>query len=107
LATTLQPLLAACFQRLADGTSLGLRGERLRVHDAFIVRYDADTDMSVSLPEHSDTSLVSFTLSLNSAGTSFRGGGTWFRALQSEEAPHHDGFHASGVVDADAGDAAP
>tara|TARA_B110000211_G_C13859850_1_gene456001 strand:+ start:175 stop:387 length:213 start_codon:yes stop_codon:yes gene_type:complete len=30
---------------LTDGTTLGARGERLRVHDAFIVRYDAEKDI--------------------------------------------------------------
>jgi hypothetical protein len=36
----------------------------MRVHDAFIVRYDAQ-DKSLSLPEHSDTSSMSFTVALN------------------------------------------
>jgi hypothetical protein len=35
-------MLATCFPLLADGTTLGARGERLRVHDAFIVRYDGE-----------------------------------------------------------------
>ena len=35
------------------------------MHDAFIVRYDAERDMSVCLPAHCDTSAVSFTLALN------------------------------------------
>lgn len=65
LATTLQPMLATCFPELADGSTMGPHGERLRVHDAFIVRYDADKDMSTSLPEHSDTSAVSLTVALN------------------------------------------
>lgn len=34
----------------------------MRVHDAFIVRYDATKDCSLSLPEHSDTSAISFTV---------------------------------------------
>jgi hypothetical protein len=38
---------------------------RLRVHDAFIVRYDAENDQSLSLPEHCDTSSMSVILSLN------------------------------------------
>jgi hypothetical protein len=38
---------------------------RLRVHDAFIVRYDAENDKSLSLPEHCDTSSMSVILSLN------------------------------------------
>ena len=65
LCSVLQPMLATCFPLLADGSSLGSRGKRLRVHDAFIVRYDS-ADESLSLPEHSDTSALSFTLALNS-----------------------------------------
>jgi hypothetical protein len=77
-------MLAACYPRLADGTTLGVKGERLRVHDAFIVRYDATKDMSLSLPAHADTSSMSFTLALNSGiEGSFEGGGTWFRALDA------------------------
>jgi len=67
----------------------------MRVHDAFIVRYDADGDGSISLPEHSDTSAVSFTVALNSNGTDFEGGGTWFEALGEKGM----------VVDADVGHA--
>ena len=78
LRTRLCPLLAAAYPLLADGSSLGACGERVRVHDAFIVRYDAETDMSLSLPEHSDTSAMSFTLALNQPGEDFEGGGTWF-----------------------------
>lgn len=129
LSTVLQPMLAECFPLLADGSDMGHCGERLRVHDAFIVRYDADRDMSTGLPEHSDTSAVSLTVALNDydndedddesggsagdggAGTAdgngagcdvkvttlkgkdgaatskyrYKGGGTWFRALQREE----------------------
>ena len=87
LRTRLFPMLATCFPLLADGTTLGARGERLRVHDAFIVRYDAERDMSLSLPAHSDTSAVSFTLALNGdcAGgvgdSHYRGGGTWYKAV--------------------------
>ena len=50
----------------------------MRLHDAFIVRYDVE-DGSLSLPEHSDTSAVSFTVSL---GGEYEGGGTWFDALE-------------------------
>jgi len=85
LATRLCPLLAACFPRLADGSDLGgAAGSRLRVHDAFIVRYDArDAGRgSTSLPEHSDTSALSLSLALNQGGgVDYAGGGTWIRAL--------------------------
>ena len=75
-----QPMLAACFPRLADGSTCGDRGGRIRVHDAFIVRYAA-ADASLSLPEHRDTSSMSFTLALNGDEGDFDGGGTWFGAL--------------------------
>ncbi|CAN0124855.1 unnamed protein product, partial [Discosporangium mesarthrocarpum] len=61
----------------------------LRVHDAFIVRYDASAQRS--LPQHTDQSELSLTISLNPAGE-FRGGGTWFeglgKAVLPEEAGH-------------------
>lgn len=38
LKTRLNPLLAACYPLLADGSNCGHHGNRLRVHDAFIVR---------------------------------------------------------------------
>ena len=38
---------------------------RVRVHDAFIVRYDAELEKTFSLPEHCDTSSMSIILSLN------------------------------------------
>ena len=93
-------MLAACFPVLSDGSSLidestGL--SRMRVHDAFIVRYDAEKDKSLSLPEHSDTSSMSFTLALNEKGADFEGGGTWFQALAERGAGR--------VVDADVGKA--
>lgn len=108
LAQVLQPMISVCFPQLADGSSFGDAGSRLRVHDAFIVRYDASKDMSTSLPEHSDTSIVSFTLALNSPSRdeegSFAGGGTWFRALESAGCGSRgEDFHPSGVVDATAG----
>ena len=76
----LQPMLRACFPLLGDGSDLGSRGHRVRIHDAFIVRYDAKKDMSLSLPEHSDTSAMSFTVALND---DFEGGGTWFECLDA------------------------
>jgi hypothetical protein len=101
LRTRLYPLVAAAYPRLADGSTPGEMGSRIRVHDAFIVRYDADHDGSISLPEHSDTSAVSFTVALNSSCQSsqglddddesatsdgaFEGGGTWFEALGSAD----------------------
>ena len=96
LRSRLYPMLDAAFPVLADGSTTmdPATGEsRMRVHDAFIVRYDAEKDQSLSLPEHSDTSAMSFTLALNERGADFEGGGTWFEALGP------DGW----VVDADLG----
>jgi hypothetical protein len=92
---------------------------RLRVHDAFIVRYDAEHDMSLSLPEHSDTSVISFTVALNQRGRDFQGGGTWFETIEFKENENNtDGSEdtnmtqqqqqqggGSSVVDADEGHA--
>jgi hypothetical protein len=83
LQSRLYPTLATAFPELSNGSSFidSTSGHsRMRVHDAFIVRYDAERDGSVSLPEHMDTSVVSVILSLNSVDA-FKGGGTWFEAL--------------------------
>jgi len=106
LRTRLYPLLAVAYPRLADGSTPGELGNRMRVHDAFIVRYDAECDGSISLPEHSDTSAMSFTVALNSRATccetggdaAFEGGGTWFEALG-------DANKSGKVVDAEVGHA--
>eukprot|EP01043_Picozoa_sp_COSAG02_P023575 COSAG02_NODE_1263_length_13548_cov_13.881627_10_plen_265_part_00 len=87
-------MLASAYPVLADGSTLvdtRTGAWRLRLHDAFIVRYDAEVDGSFSLPEHRDTSSMSFTVALNrrcntdgvdGAGRGdFVGGGTWFEAL--------------------------
>ncbi|CAM9520061.1 unnamed protein product, partial [Ectocarpus sp. 12 AP-2014] len=62
---------------------------RLRVHDAFVVRYDAAAQRS--LPLHTDQGELSLTISLNGTGE-YEGGGTWFeglgRAVRPEEAGH-------------------
>jgi hypothetical protein len=91
LKQRLYPMLRVAFPKLADGTTLGECGDRLRVHDAFIVRYDAEQDMSLSLPEHSDTSIISFTVALNQRGRDFEGGGTWFEAIDSSSRDGDDG----------------
>ena len=103
LATRLCPMLEACYPLLADGSSLcdDHGRSRVRVHDAFIVRYDA-TAGSLSLPEHRDTSAVSLSLALNpgeggeGGEGDFAGGGTWFEALGEERGQ---------VVDAEVGHA--
>lgn len=62
---------------------------RIRVHDAFVVRYDAAAQRS--LPLHTDQGELSLTISLNSADE-YEGGGTWFeglgRAVRPDEAGH-------------------
>ena len=75
----LYPMLAETFPVLADGTTIiDANGKsRMRLHDAFIVRYDTSFG-SLNLPEHFDTSSMSFTVTLNDT---FKGGGTWFETL--------------------------
>ncbi|CAN0038112.1 unnamed protein product, partial [Scytosiphon promiscuus] len=51
---------------------------RLRVHDAFVVRYDAAAQRS--LPLHTDQGELSLTIPLNGADE-YEGGGTWFEGL--------------------------
>ena len=80
LSQVLQPMIAACYPKLADGSSVGENGERVKVHDAFIVRYDAEN--STSLPAHCDTSAISFTVALNPIHQ-YDGGGTWFEVLDN------------------------
>ena len=77
LDTRIYPLIEVCFPLLADGTQT--KANRIRVHDAFIVRYDSDLG-SISLPEHSDTSAVSVSLSLSSEEDGdYEGGGLWLQ----------------------------
>lgn len=87
LHTRLNPMLNELYPILADGSSLidPVSGKsRMRVHDSFIVRYDADVDMSLSLPEHCDTSAISIVVSLSSVERGdYVGGGTWFEALDT------------------------
>ena len=82
LRASIFPFVAACFPALADGSKL--TPDRLRVHDAFIVRYDVDFG-STTLPEHSDTSAVSLSIALNQEGADFDGGGLSIRALRGAE----------------------
>lgn len=94
LTTRLYPMLVAAFPALADGTRL--TADRMRVHDAFIVRY-SQLDESWSLPKHSDTSALSFSVALNQRGVDYEGGGTCF-----DDIPGPDGSH---VLDAEVGEA--
>lgn len=91
--TRLHSMLGALFPRLADGTTLydehAPEKSRIRIHDAFIVRYDAEKDLSLSLPEHCDTSAISVIVSLNSEEAGhYCGGGTWFEALGEKGIPN-------------------
>jgi hypothetical protein len=109
LAERLYPMLRCAYPKLADGSDLGKKGERMRVHDAFIVRYDAECDMSLSLPEHSDTSVISFTVPLNQQGQDFEGGGTWFESISIAEEQEQEEVlvptHTGAVLNADRGQA--
>lgn len=71
-ATTIFPFLEAAY-----GTSMGATTGRLRIWDAFVVRYDARAQRS--LPTHQDDSHLSLTIALN-AKEEYDGGGTSFEA---------------------------
>ena len=70
LARSLGPFLHACFPEIVRHG-----GSNVRVHDAFVVRYDADAQRY--LPAHVDQSEISVTLALNALGE-YEGGGTTF-----------------------------
>ena len=70
LSSSLGPFLHACFPE-----TVRAGGSNVRVHDAFVVRYDADAQRF--LPAHVDQSEISVTLALNALGE-YEGGGTTF-----------------------------
>jgi hypothetical protein len=73
LQTSLFPMLASCYpESIPDA-------DDLRVHDAFVVKYEAAGQAELSL--HQDESSFSFTIALN-GGDSFEGGGTYFPRLR-------------------------
>ena len=75
---TLFPFLERAY---ASAPGLRATAARLRVSDAFVVRYDAKAQRS--LPTHQDDSHLSLTIALN--GTSeYEGGGTSFEDLSAE-----------------------
>ena len=96
LRSRVLPLLALCYPALRDGSAL--TPDRLRLHDAFIVRYDAALG-STSLPLHSDTSALSVTLPLTQCGEDYEGGGLVLEALRGEGG----GGGGGGVLNAGAG----
>ena len=73
----------ACEQKLfpflerAYGERMGAKAGRIRVWDAFVVRYDARAQRS--LPTHADDSHLSLTIALN-ATDEYEGGGTSFES---------------------------
>jgi predicted 2-oxoglutarate/Fe(II)-dependent dioxygenase YbiX len=76
LASHIAPMLEAAFPAaLAAAAREGV--VRLRVHDAFLVRYDVEGGQC-ALPPHRDQGMVSLTLALSAPGLHFDGGGTWF-----------------------------
>ena len=75
LATRLRPLLALQY----GSEEVGDNGQYVFIHDAFIVRYDADGGQK-HLPLHRDQSTHSFTIALNSP-EEYDGGGTWLAPL--------------------------
>lgn len=73
LASRLSPMLSAVFR---------VSRQRIRVHDAFLVRYDAGRQ--AHLPLHTDESMLSLTVVLNDG---FVGGGTFFADLRRAVSP--------------------
>lgn len=62
----------------------GVEAHRLRVFDAFVVKYDAAAQRS--LPVHTDQSILSGVVALND-GVCFKGGGTFFPDLNRAVLP--------------------
>ena len=75
LANRLRPLMA---QQFSQG-EVGVEGCGLHVHDAFVVRYDAEGGQR-HLPVHTDDSSHSFTVALNDL-SDYDGGGTYICSL--------------------------
>ena len=78
MASRLQPMLASQFEMVGKRGG----GEKVRVHDAFLVRYTAGAQ--AHLPLHTDESMISLTIVLNGA---FAGGGTYFADLRRALSP--------------------
>lgn len=72
LARVLLPAAAAAYPAAAPDAT------KLRVLDAFLVRYTANAQ--AGLPVHCDQALLSYTIALNEP-SEYEGGGTWFKAL--------------------------
>jgi hypothetical protein len=83
---TIRPLLRAQF-KLTSTAASGKRTRDVFVHDAFVVRYDAEKQRS--LPPHYDESTHSFIIALNSE---FKGGGTFIDSLGKSITPSPGGM---------------
>jgi hypothetical protein len=94
LESTLFPMLASRFPEKISSAS------DLRAHDAFIVKYDGDSEGSQnSLAVHTDESAFSFTIALNDR-SEYEGGGTCFENIRLEGSKDD---YAPLVLNADAG----
>ena len=94
--------LACCVApRLAAMPSLRVPPGALRVHDAFLVRYDADGGQS-ALPRHADQGQFSLTIALDGGPACFAGGGTRLRDADVTVVPPpgHALLFASGLMHA-------
>lgn len=67
------PVLSTCFDSALPDSS------KLRVVDAFVVKYDAAGGQK-ELKPHRDGSVISFNIALNPS-SEYEGGGTWFQSL--------------------------
>lgn len=81
LANRLRPLMG---QQFSQG-EVGVEGCGLHVHDAFVVRYDAEGGQR-HLPVHTDDSSHSFTIALNDL-SDYDGGGTYICSLGKSYRP--------------------
>jgi len=86
------PLLANQFGEDAVGNQGGF----VQLHDAFVVKYDADhgdrRQRRRHLPVHRDESEISLTLSLNEPRKDYIGGGTYLAKLGQSLAPSRGGM---------------
>ena len=95
LEDTLFPMLQ---RRFPDKIA---RASQIRVHDAFIVKYDADAQRA--LATHVDESAFSFTIALNDR-SDYEGGGTRFESSRKRDDDDDDRPEwAPRVLNADAG----
>ena len=85
MADRIRPLLALQFGE----AEVGKLASRLMVHDAFIVRYDAQ--LQRHLPVHRDESTHSFTIALNDV-SEYDGGGTYIADLGDAIRPNIGGL---------------